>query len=113
MSHNPSPSMSPKATPEPVSKLRFVTERSSPTRLVNQMPVLFAGINVNPFLPFVGTGNAAQRYPGATCHLGPVGSAALDSSANEPDNQHTASADLIRLGTPDPLRRFVISLESA
>src|SRR2546430_1007790 len=100
MSHSPSPSMSPRATPEPVSRLRFVTERSSRTRLVNQIPVLSVGISVNPFLPIVGTGRAAQRHPGAACHLSPVGSAALESSANEPDNQHVASADetTLRIG---------------
>src|SRR2546430_14753094 len=60
-SPRPPPSPSPAATPEPLSRFRFVSECSSSRRFANKIPVTDPLSNVNPVRPALGTGNSLQR----------------------------------------------------
>src|SRR5437868_3869434 len=55
MYHNPSPSMSPRVTPEPFSKIRFFSAEASARALLKFTPVSRGASNVNPVWPVTGT----------------------------------------------------------
>src|SRR5579859_6941042 len=60
-SHQPSPSISPAATPEPLGRMVLVRERDSGSKFVNQMPVCWGDKSVKPGLPAAGTVSGRKR----------------------------------------------------
>src|SRR5207249_4551873 len=67
MSTQPSPSMSPRATPEPISSRRLVATAASESRLLKVIPVSLGGRSVKPVLPPEGIESAAERKPEPAC----------------------------------------------
>jgi len=65
MSQRPSPSTSPRATPEPFCKTRFCAASASESKLVKRIPVCSGAKRVKPLWPRAGTRKSAHRYPTA------------------------------------------------
>src|ERR1041385_787004 len=68
MSHKPSPSTSPSATPEPFSVMRFFAAVASERMFENVMPEVSGGRSVKPVLPWVGIVTGANRWLPSDCH---------------------------------------------
>ena len=62
-SHHPSPSISPAATPDPLSRLRLRMDRSLSSWFANPIPDSTGGTRLNPVLPFCGTSSGALCKP--------------------------------------------------
>ena len=67
MSHNPSPSTSPEATPAPLSRLAFIM-RARASVLVNWTPVACDESSVKPGVWPSGLFTMASRYTPFSCH---------------------------------------------
>ena len=67
MSHNPSPSTSPEATPAPLSRLAFIM-RARASVLVNWTPVACDESSVKPGAWPSGLFTMASRYTPFSCH---------------------------------------------
>src|SRR5262249_20056937 len=97
-SHQPSPSTSPAATPDPARRSWVLTPLSIERTLVKRIPEVVPGWRVNPSRPCFGTGSTAQRYPDACSQLS---SAALLRST-----QKATPANKSRLEQVRPVQRF-------
>jgi hypothetical protein len=79
MSVQPSPSTSPRATPEPFSRMRLLAAEASARWLVKAMPEASDGTRVKPGRRLEATGwIGVQRAPGISCQAGGGGGAAAE-----------------------------------
>src|SRR5436190_7659931 len=68
MSHQPSPSMSPAAIPEPLLTTVLVSPRASLSTLVKDTPVCSLDRSVKPAFPSVGMRRGVRRGADRTCN---------------------------------------------
>src|SRR2546426_1992977 len=96
MSHRPSPSTSPRATPEPFRRIWFCAAVLSERWLVNEIPVCEDGSRVKPDLPDMETGSCAVRKSRPDCQSWAVRTAWNNRKADQLKGMLLICAERIR-----------------